>query len=248
MRGARAQEEDLYRRSDMFRHNRSYIHFGQTYPLADAALVRNAGKAMATQGVLIFRDCIEKGYEMTAMARQVTVIAAVAPFKPRITMDAAGKQYYARTEDRPKMYATILAILEADAEAECKVLFLSAFGCGAFSNPAREVAELFCSALTKYQDKCKAVVFAIMDEIFDLKRPPPSDMVAAKSNCATFDEVFAFYNHQKEEKASEEMTAKKEQASSPGASGFPEIHSSRQQKERRRKMTTWPCPKNQTSR
>ena len=88
MRGSRVQEEDRYRRSDMFRHNRRYFHYGQAYPLADAARIKHAGKAMATQGVLILRDCIDEGYELTAMARKVTVLTAVAPYIPQIMMDA----------------------------------------------------------------------------------------------------------------------------------------------------------------
>ena len=121
---------------------------------------------MATQNVLIFRDGIETGYEMMANARQVTVITVVAPYFPQIMYEGEGS-YYAKAEDKQKMYATILAILEAAAEAGCKVLVLSAFGCGAFAKPVKEVAELFYAALTKFQDKFGAIVFVIIDEIID---------------------------------------------------------------------------------
>ena len=43
MRGARAQEEDLYRRSDIYRHNKTFIVKERTYPLA----TYHRGKALA---------------------------------------------------------------------------------------------------------------------------------------------------------------------------------------------------------
>ena len=65
MRGARAQEEDLYRRSDMYRHNKGFIHKERPYSLKKFHRGRPSwmripteGIAMATSNVLLFRDDI----------------------------------------------------------------------------------------------------------------------------------------------------------------------------------------------
>ena len=128
MRGARAQEEDLYRRSDIYRHNKTFIIGERQYPLAVVNRNKSEGVAMATPGVLIFRDDITTGYEILDMARSVTVISAVAPLKPKWTVDGEGNWRYLDVDDKLKMFATIKAIVEAAKEARCGVLILSAFG------------------------------------------------------------------------------------------------------------------------
>ena len=123
MRGARAQEEDVYRRSNIYRHNRMFFQGGQPYPLAEAERNKTEGIAMATKGVLIFRSTIDTGYEMLEMARQVTIITAVAPRFPDVKFDNEGNLQYVKHEERQKMYATIKAACEAAKEAKCKVKF-----------------------------------------------------------------------------------------------------------------------------
>ena len=196
MRGAWAQEEDLYRRSDIYRHNRMFFQGGQPYPLAEAERNKTDGIAMATQGVLIFRSTIDTGYEMLEMARQATIITAVAPRFPDMTFDNEGNEQCAKHEARQKMYATIKAACEAAKEAKCIVLIFSAFGCGAYKNPPREVAEILYSVLTDYQQSLMLVTIGIRDEIFEVGAAPPSLppnlAMQSQSNYEVFKEVFAF--------------------------------------------------------
>ena len=63
--------------------------------------------------------------------------------------------------------------MEAAKEAKCRVLILSAFGCGAYENPPRDVAELFHTVLTKYQKDFDTVMFRIKDGIFEYGERPP---------------------------------------------------------------------------
>ena len=113
MRGARAQEEDLYRRSDMYRHNKTFINKERPYPLAPPHRVKAAGMsgpseglAMATPDVLIFRDDITIGYEILHLPQRVTVITAVAPVKPNIKVGEDCQWRYQHAEDKLKMFAT----------------------------------------------------------------------------------------------------------------------------------------------
>ena len=133
MRGARAQEEDLYRRSDIYRHNKMFITKERQYPLAMSNRGRNEGIAMATPNVLVFRDDIATGYEILNMARRVTVITAVGPVRPSSTIQGDSWRCL-DADDKLKMFATIKAIVESAKEAKCRVLILSAFGCGAYEN------------------------------------------------------------------------------------------------------------------
>ena len=71
------------------------------------------------------------------------------------------------------MFATIKAIVEAAKEAKCRVLILSAFGCGAYENLPREVAEMFYTVLTRYQKDFDTVLFCIKDDIFEYGDRPP---------------------------------------------------------------------------
>ena len=161
MRGARAQEEDLYRRSDMYRHKKIFINKERPYPLATPHRVKAAGMsgpseglAMATPDVLIFRDDITTGYEILPLPQHVTVITAVALVKPNIKVG----------ED----------CQEAAKQAKCRALILSAFGCGAYENHPREVAEMFYTVLTKYQKDFDTVTFCIKDGIFEYRDRPVS--------------------------------------------------------------------------
>ena len=64
---------------------------------------------------------------MVEMARQATVITAVAPRSPYVMFDNEGNQQYVKYEDSHKMYATIKAACEAAVEAKYKSLVFLGF-------------------------------------------------------------------------------------------------------------------------
>ena len=85
------------------------------------------------------------------------------------------------------MFATIKAVVQAAKDAKCKALILSAFGCGAYRNPPRDVAEMFYTVLTEYQKDFDTVMFCIKDDIFENDMRPPH---MESSNFDVFADVF----------------------------------------------------------
>jgi len=61
------------------------------------------------------------------------------------------------------MKRKIKILLNAALYAKCENVVLGAWGCGAFHNPPRDVAECFRDVLIKYKYKFKTVTFAILD-------------------------------------------------------------------------------------
>lgn len=88
---------------------------------------------------------------------QVDVLTCAAPFCPELTK----REIEERLPD--VMRGRIRNVLEVAIANKVEVLVLGAFGCGAFSNPRRVVAEQFRSVLMDegYRGYFKRVVFAI---------------------------------------------------------------------------------------
>ena len=132
--GAGAQEENLYRRTDMGRDLEEARR--RHYPLNDAALV--------SMNVTLIRGREEDGYPYLRAGKQVTVISCAAVRHPPLC--DLGRYRYAGT--REKMRMRIRNMLSAAFHANCDTLLLSAYGCGAYRNPPGEVAEIFSQELS----------------------------------------------------------------------------------------------------
>ena len=118
---AGAQEENLFRRSDAWRFLSAQHQ--RHYPIPrDACLL--------SKGITIFRGPESAGYPMEDPF-QVDMITNAAPAYPLLD----GSSRYARRSDEDDMRTQIALILEAAQESGCQALILSAFGCGAYSNP-----------------------------------------------------------------------------------------------------------------
>ncbi len=158
-RGARAQEEDLCRRSSLlrslenssaeryYRYNRS-LH---TYMGSDAMIF--------SPEVEVFRD---EDYELMEETAVVAVVTCAAP------MVSYGLEGMSEKEYRGMFYNRIVRLLKCAAYLGYEDLVLGAWGCGAFGNDAAVVSDLFCSALEelrwgdrKAQDLFRNVVFAV---------------------------------------------------------------------------------------
>lgn len=141
-KGARAQEEDLCRRSTLYaslssaaaseyyEYNRS-LH---TWMGSDGIII--------TPQVEVFKD--EKGVCMDESVI-VAVMTCAAPCL-RCGMEGLTQVQY---EDM--VYNRILGMLRCAAFLGYKELVLGAFGCGAFWNDAKIVSDLFCKAIKDFE-------------------------------------------------------------------------------------------------
>lgn len=141
--GATAGEEELCRRTTLYPQ---LLNF--KYPLVDTILY--------SKDVEIFKDA--GSYKRLKPTKYVDVISASAVRNPKT--DEFGN--YANIEDKKTMQIRIRAILETAKEKGVECLILSAFGSGAFRNPAEEVAKIFKNELQGYS--FPAVCFGILDD------------------------------------------------------------------------------------
>ena len=147
-RGAGAQEENLYRRSDMCARMREFRELH--YPLQGAALV--------TSNVTLIRGREEDGYPFIRRGWQVTVVSCAAPKHPRLNESGA---YMDEVAEQP-MRQSIRNLLAAVRHADCDTVLLSAFGCGAYRNPPDAVARLFDEEMGRIN--LKRVIFCIKED------------------------------------------------------------------------------------
>ena len=163
-RGARAQEEDLCRKSSLllslesnqarkyYRYNRSL----RTYMGSDAIIL--------TPNVEILRDVEGRLLDNSIL---VSVLTCAAPM---IRNGLEGLSYEEYTN---LFYQRINGILTSAAYLGYECLVLGAFGCGAFRNDAKLVSDLFYKAIKEfnYNDKdasayFKRIDFAVLDNTY----------------------------------------------------------------------------------
>ena len=184
--GARAQEETICRRSTLARSiytfSPSYAskygfeeHRGEGYPLKNLRY-----SVIYSPSVTVFRE----GIECTLMEEpfQVGVITCAA-------LNLGGKYDLRLTPDghMPEEAVDITrckvrAILRIGLKFGHDSLVLGAFGCGAFRNPPREMAEIFRDVMSEkeFEGKYRLITFAIIE-----------DHNSLNSNYGAFREVLA---------------------------------------------------------
>lgn len=161
--GAGAQEENIFRRSNLFRSLYRYAPFageygverdGQQYPMD-----RNHGGAYSPD-VVVFRGLEQDGYPLLEEPYRVSVISVAAMNRPELT--PAGEIAPHLVKGVKNKIRTILNIGLRHGHDS---LVLSAFGCGAFRNPPEHMAKLFHEVIRQEYDGCfREICFAIVED------------------------------------------------------------------------------------
>lgn len=145
-KGSRAQEEDLYRRSNYFEANDQSL-----YPLKVTEIVYSPL-------VHIIKD---RNYNLLQYPHTVSCLAVAAIRNPKLkTLN--GDVTYANEADLMLMQEKIDSIFKVAIAYGHTNLVLGALGCGVFNNPTRQVALLFKNAVCKYGERFKNSSFAIL--------------------------------------------------------------------------------------
>lgn len=159
-RGARAQEEDLCRKSSLLLSLESadagrYYNYNRalnTYMGSDAIII--------TPKVEIIKD------DNGALLNDSVIVAVMTCAAPCLRKGFEGLTQW-QYEDL--MYNRILGMLRCAAYMGYKNLVLGAFGCGAFGNDARVVSDLFFKALKEFDfdgmkesDMFRRIDFAVL--------------------------------------------------------------------------------------
>ena len=166
--GAGAQEENIFRRSNLFLSLYQFVDYSNQYGIVrnienSYPLDRNSG-GIYSKKVTIFRGSEKNGYCFLQNPFEIAVVSVPAINRPKLDL-IKGKYYITKNLIEPSK-EKIRTILRICGEFNHDCLILGAFGCGAFRNPPNHMAKLFKEVFNEieFENKFKIVVFAILDD------------------------------------------------------------------------------------
>lgn len=164
LKGAGAQEETLFRRTNLFQSLYQFAPFARCYkvPLSDKQypMDRNFG-GIYTPGATVFRKDEKSGYELMKQPVDLSFISVAGINRPELTSDGMIAEHL--IEPTRRKMRTIFRI---GLHHGHDTLVLGALGCGAFANPPRHIARLFHEVMNEdeFRNKYRLVVFAVLDD------------------------------------------------------------------------------------
>jgi len=150
--GAGAQEETLFRRTNLFR---SLYQYKERYPLN-----RDFG-GVYTPNALLFREDEQHGYKLMETPECLSFIAVAGINRPELK-DATHLADSMIEGTKNKMRTILRIGLRHGHDS----LVLGALGCGAFCNPPSHIAQLFHEVFEEpeFKNKFRLISFAILDD------------------------------------------------------------------------------------
>ena len=146
--GTRAQEEDLFRKSNYCRTLTQDM-----YPLKKDELVWSPA-------VTAFKA--SRTYDLLKDPFMCSAIACAALRRPKLNKNGL----YMYKKDFDCMEEKVEAIFRLAIRHKVKTLILSAFGCGAYLNPSNTVAKMMYNVAFKYSQHFDRIVFAVIGPNF----------------------------------------------------------------------------------
>lgn len=142
LHGAVAQEEDLFRKTNLFRTLTDNL-----YPMMDDEIIYSPT-------VHVLRD---SKWKALSVPRTVSFVSMAAICNPQLS--EFGMFSYS---DYETTYQKIRTIFYVAAFYGFEHLILGALGCGAFRNPPEQVAEIFAKVLKEFNGCFRTVKFAVL--------------------------------------------------------------------------------------
>ncbi|OAX84172.1 hypothetical protein ACJ72_01447 [Emergomyces africanus] len=160
LNGARAQEEALCRRSTL------------TASLKPAYYPTPSDAVIYSPAVMVFRNSLKDGHGLMDLSDPdtlpvVSVITMAAPRRPSLARGADSLLKFANPNDRSRAKEKMRVILRLAAWKRNRKVVLGALGCGAFRNPAEEVANCWAEVFSEPEFRggwWEKVVFAVIDD------------------------------------------------------------------------------------
>lgn len=162
--GAGAQEETLFRRTNLFRSLYQFAPYSEQYGIQRSRyqypLERNFG-GIYSPNAIYFRESEQKGYALLDNPVSLSFITVAGMNRPDLTADGMIADYH--VEPIKNKIRTIFRIGLLHGHDS---LVLGALGCGAFRNPPRHVAQLFHEVIKEreFRNQYRRIVFAILDD------------------------------------------------------------------------------------
>lgn len=162
--GAGAQEETLFRRTNLFRSLYQFAPYAEQYGIKRShhqyPLDRNFG-GVYTPDAIYFRESEQNGYALLDKPVNLSFITVAGMNCPDLTKDGMIADHH--VEPIKNKIRTIFRMGLVHGHDS---LVLGALGCGAFRNPPRHVARLFHEVMNEreFRDQYRRIVFAILDD------------------------------------------------------------------------------------
>ena len=163
-RGAGAQEETIFRRTNIFRSLYQFVPYAGQYGVKQSRfqypMDRNFG-GIYSPSVTIFREDEKNGYKLMEIPREVAIISVAGMNRPKLDDD--GMIDDSLVEPIKNKMRTIFRIGLMHGHDS---LVLGALGCGAFCNPPEHIARLFHEVMVEpeFNNKYRLIVFAILED------------------------------------------------------------------------------------
>ncbi|GHT78399.1 TIGR02452 family protein [Spirochaetia bacterium] len=178
--GAGAQEENIFRRTNLFRSLYQFAGYAVEYGVTaskDRYPLDGKTGGVYSGGITIFRASESSGYALLKEPYQVSFASVPALNRPEL--EKKGGRYFIADSLVETAREKIRTILRIAAVHHHESLVLSAFGCGAFANPPNHVALLFKEVFEEdeFKNRFRTVVFSIIDDHNSRKEQNPEGNV-----------------------------------------------------------------------
>ena len=187
LNGAGAQEENLFRRTNLFMSLYQFAHYAEDYGIKknenSYPLNRDTG-GIYSKNITVFRGSEKSGYCLLTNTFKISFVSVAAINHPELIKNnglyCITDKLIAPTKEK------IRTILRIAGKYEHDSLVLGAFGCGAFANPPNHMAELFKEVFleSEFSGVFRYVVFSIFEDHNSAKAHNPY------GNVLPFFEVF----------------------------------------------------------
>ena len=167
LKGSGAQEENLFRRTNLFISLYQYASYANEYGIKKSEfsypLDRNTG-GIYTENATVFRSSEKNGYCLLNKPFKMSFVTVAALSHPGLTKK--NNLYYLIDELIEPTKEKIRTILRITGKYNHDSLVLGAFGCGAFANPPNHIAKLFKEVFfeNEFLGVFKYIVFSIFED------------------------------------------------------------------------------------
>lgn len=164
LNGSRAQEESLFRSTNLFLSMYRYATYAENYGLEKSRYqypmpVRFGG--IYVPDATVFRAGAKDDFALLDTPYYMSFVAVPAINHPELDADGnICEEDAALTKNKMRTMLRIGLLNNHDS------IVLGAFGCGAFHNPPKHIARLFHEVIdeTEFKDKYKLIAFAILED------------------------------------------------------------------------------------
>jgi uncharacterized protein (TIGR02452 family) len=164
--GYGAQEENLFRRTNLFMSLFQFTHYAEEYGIKKSknSYPLNREGGIYSNNITVFRGSEKNGYCLLNNVFKMSFVTVAAICRPELIKK--NDLYFIIDELIALTKEKIRTILRIAGKHKHDCLVLGAFGCGAFANPPNHIATLFKEVFVEdeFLGVFKYVVFSILED------------------------------------------------------------------------------------